>query len=688
MRLPYLRIGVMVLIISSVTLIVSPSEFVAAQDDPQQISVSNASDIQLLASLGSGRLRAVAWSNSSRYQALSTSRYLFLVDHNTDEVRMLYSLPVDSITSHRIAFSNDENMLALTYCMRNACLSGTGRVLIFDVEEGLVSEVSMPRYSGVMLDISFDPQNTGIWVATTQTIGTNALYRIDLETAEVITITEDLRDVPLRLDGGTGQTFLILTYHEADAIDIIDTSLNQVAFSVEGIITSDFPPYTAFNDNATVLYVVESISSDSFRINAVDLTSQDVTWQREVTGLTSIASVDEYFAIATNGSLEIWDWQSDSLVASSEHGEEIRGLTAISGGNLIFRSGENIWQWNYNDDEPSTLQSLTNPNIETLNRIKSLSVSANENLLAVGHVSGEASLWDLRDFQLLEFWEAHTGRDVYVQFADSDDTLLTTNGIEISLWDAQDVTTSNLSIPLSTEDSSVMAHLAFSTDLQWVAYNDVWGDIVTLQNLVSGEQQEFPYGGTGRRDYPVALSLDGSQLAFGDVQLWDIPNGQQITTLDSEFATQLLTFSPDSTLLVADSSNDNAVLWHISESRPVAELIETWFASYVFSPNSEYLLVNRSSETWLLETATGEEKWRTTFDTNVLCRFSCTFSPDSTLIAMNSEDSIIVVDVQSGEILSTLDDHTAPTNTVVFSPNSHFIVAGGDDGSISIWGIK
>lgn len=70
---------------------------------------------------------------------------------------------------------------------------------------------------------------------------------------------------------------------------------------------------------------------------------------------------------------------------------------------------------------------------------------------------------------------------------------------------------------------------------------------------------------------------------------------------------------------------------------------------------------------------------------------SLAFSPDGRLLATGSsyENGLVRIwDVQTGELLRTLEGHLNGVSQVSFSPNSQFLASGSYDGTLRIWGIR
>jgi len=68
--------------------------------------------------------------------------------------------------------------------------------------------------------------------------------------------------------------------------------------------------------------------------------------------------------------------------------------------------------------------------------------------------------------------------------------------------------------------------------------------------------------------------------------------------------------------------------------------------------------------------------------------FSVSFSPDGTMLASGSGDKTINLwDVATGNIIKTLKGHTDWVNSVIFSPEGSTLASGSSDGTIRLWRI-
>ncbi len=64
------------------------------------------------------------------------------------------------------------------------------------------------------------------------------------------------------------------------------------------------------------------------------------------------------------------------------------------------------------------------------------------------------------------------------------------------------------------------------------------------------------------------------------------------------------------------------------------------------------------------------------------------FSPsEEILVGGTSHNYIHLWNVQTGELITTLEGHNADVNSVVFSPDGEAIVSGSRDGTVRLWGM-
>jgi uncharacterized protein with WD repeat len=199
----------------------------------------------------------------------------------------------------------------------------------------------------------------------------------------------------------------------------------------------------------------------------------------------------------------------------------------------------------------------------------------------------------------------------------------------------------------------------------------------------------------------VAFSSDGQRLASGSwdqtVRLWNVPTGQQLSTVGSKMKeVQALAFSRDGDWLATENSSNTVTLWDartgreirtLPSNRPLGVLGSNWVYSIAFSPDGRWLASGVDDKTvrlWDVRTGSGIR------DLTGLRRsvIYAAFSPDGRWLATGDDDkSIRIWEVSTGREIQRLSGHKKPIYAVAFSPNGRWLASASADKSIKLWDI-
>ena len=208
----------------------------------------------------------------------------------------------------------------------------------------------------------------------------------------------------------------------------------------------------------------------------------------------------------------------------------------------------------------------------------------------------------------------------------------------------------------------------------------------------------------------VCFSSDNKRIVSGScdnsIKIWNADTGELINTLNGHIgAVYSVCFSSDNKRIISGSYNNNIKIWNAD----TGELINTLYGhsgtvySVCFSPDlvAEAQVFNnkriisgsgdRSIKIWnaengeLINTLNGHngDVLSVCFSSDLVVKSQVL--DNKRIVSGSSDNSIKIWNAENGELMNTLNGHTAAVNSVCFSSDNKRIVSGSDDGSIKIW---
>jgi WD40 repeat protein len=190
----------------------------------------------------------------------------------------------------------------------------------------------------------------------------------------------------------------------------------------------------------------------------------------------------------------------------------------------------------------------------------------------------------------------------------------------------------------------------------------------------------------------AALSNDGHRAATsskdGRLQVWDLPSGTEIASIQSGPATRGVAFSPDG-LRIAAAGYKGLRVWDVRLGRLIFKMEDVEVSSRsVFSADGASLMAGTRGRVLVWDVNSGRVKLNQPgSDAEVE---AVAFSPDGTLIATASRDqSVRILNAVSGATLAVLTGNSfSEPSAAAFSPDGERLFVATEIGEIHVWDVR
>ena len=365
--------------------------------------------------------------------------------------------------------------------------------------------------------------------------------------------------------------------------------------------------------------------------------------------------------------VKLWDTTTGELITTfTAHIGFIGYLAFSTDGSILASASEEgtIKYWNIKTGEP--LQSHITRHTSW---IKDIAFLNNSSKLVCVDFSGTITIWDLETSQITTHRTKTAFENTRWGF-ESEPLVFSPDGTKLASKGVMNAPTD----PLGTTYLLRLFDVSTGRELNTLVY--------TNENFSK-----------------IEFSPDGKTLAFGvhshtygKIRLW---NTETDDTFDIQFADRsewlrAMAFSPDGYRLVIGTSEKKVQMWDAKDGVLLTSFfeeqpIEKTIMDITISSDGSLIAVVMQKQIRLVGRAKQPHFKEVSSDSDTFGR-AAMFSPDNTVLILSlTGGGIQLRDVVTGDVLTTLEGHTASPNVLSFSPDGKTLVSAGYDGSILLW---
>ncbi|MBW4643800.1 MAG: AAA-like domain-containing protein [Goleter apudmare HA4340-LM2] len=373
------------------------------------------------------------------------------------------------------------------------------------------------------------------------------------------------------------------------------------------------------------------------------------------------------------------------------HTNRVRTVSISPNGQLIASGDEDnlVKLWHIKGNLITTFKGHSD-------NIWNVKFSPDGKILASSSDDGTIKLWDIEKLRRKQTILAHNNTWVRsVNFSPDGKLLASSDSTgKVKLWQMENGTVKN-DTPLKTisaHPNRWVTYVKFSPDSKILASasNDktikLWKvEDTSLLKTLKGHQHDVRM---------VDFSSDGKFMASssedGKVKLWNIENSREWHTFPGHRGTTWgVSFSPDGERLASSSEDGTVKLWNLKnlDTEPQTFKGHTGrIPDITFTPDGKKLVsvgVDRTIRMWYFQ----DVEPQTLVGNGQV--WSVSFSPDGkTLASSDTDNTIKLWNVKDRSLQKILKGHKNDVWRVSFSPNGKLLASASFDKTIKLWNLK
>jgi len=371
-----------------------------------------------------------------------------------------------------------------------------------------------------------------------------------------------------------------------------------------------------------------------------------------------------------NGQLEILNLTSNSIVQNWKHDDYIRSVEWSNNGREIAAGGDENILYVYDTQNAELLQSFSGHT----DWIRNISWSEDDKLLVTASDDATSIVWSMQSGKMLKKHDDHSDYCRDVVFAPKGTAMVSTSD-DLSAYLYSNATDASPAKNIGGHEEWIMA-VDWSKDGKYILTADNGGQII-LNATKTGDQTYFNAVNVETAWVDIDFSPDNKHFlatSLEELTLYQIGSSEPVSRI-------LITGMGDNTSVKNNSDSELALETILNAKLPTATRL-------FFSPDKEKLgIINSEYKLEVINMITGQLLY--TIEQHEDWVRNIAWSKNGQYLATASDDMMVGVwNAETGEMLHFLSGHEDWVRDVDFAPDSKTLLSVGDDGVVRAWDVE